>query len=341
MNIKVIFNMMKGESMTTNVKGSLRGITVYEIGKTIQRSVDGRVNKNSPSIVEGIKPAKKTLDEGSYTLEPKHILTLLVPTQKVENGKIHGFQREAKKPHIRKIATAMGAGKKMPVIEVGLYKNGAWLVDGQQRALAAIIANVPVDVFARKLTAEEMHDLFADQQKQLKINPSTLVLSASDDFSEYVQDAVTDNSHPWNSLVTYALYSESKMTPKQMFDSVSGYVTNTIGAHIARNIEDYTFDKDRADELAKLFSAFGNKKTNPLAYRPVGIKAITYAATIIVRRNESKKQDIERWGTWMPKFPFEQYLSIRKSKELASMMIRHWNKRLSKENRIKVPDDLD
>jgi hypothetical protein len=200
---------------------------------------------------------------------------------------------------------------------------------------------MPLDVYARKLTAEEMHDLFADQQKQLKINPPTLVLSASDDFSEYVQDAVTSSTNPWSKLVTHALSSESRITPKQMFDSVSGYVTNTIHSHVARNIEDYTFDKERADELAKLFSAFGTKKTHPLAFRPIGIKAIAYSATVIIRRNGSKPADIQRWANWMPKFPFEEYMGIRKSRELAAMMIRHWNKRLSKEKRIAIPDDLD
>jgi hypothetical protein len=321
-------------------KGSLKGTSVYKIGKTIQRSVDGRVNKNSPSIVEGLKPKKRILSEGYHVLSPDELAGLLIPTQEVSDGKIHGFQREAKKPHIRKASKAIAEGTIMPVAEIGIYQNSNWIVDGQQRAFAAIIAGESLAVVARKMSAGQMHDLFANQQKQLRINPSLLVLSANDEFSEYVQDAATSSDHVWTNLVSSGISSSTKMNAKQAFDSIVMYVGDALGAHVARNIGHYTFNREKADELGKLFSAFGTKKTNPVAYRPIAIKAITYSAILIIRRNGSTAKDIDRWINHMPKFPFNEYMAITRSKDLSVMMIRHWNKRLQANSRIPLPEEL-
>lgn len=326
-----------------NPKAPLKGRSILELAKTIQRAdKQGKVIKTSPTIDEGLKPKRVSLEEGYYILAPEEVLTLLVPTQIVEGGKIHGIQREPKRAHIRRVAKAVQDGKLMPAIEIGLYNNAAWVVDGQQRGLAAVLARESIPALARKMTEDDMRQLFADQSKGMNVNPSVIILSASDPFSEYVQDAVTDPVHPWSPMVTHLQSSPTKMTPKQMFDVVGAYVTNTLGEHVSKRVQDgsYKFDRRTADELAVLFKAFGNKRTNPLAFRPIGIKAIAYASVLIIRRNGSRASDIRRWQTWMPRFPWADYAGIRSSKELGYLLVSHWNKRLGQENRIPIAEAL-
>jgi hypothetical protein len=328
---------------TTKVspQGQLRGTAIFDIASKIQQTIEGKVHKNSPPITQGLKPKKRIWQEGYHILQPDEILSLLVPKQEIDQGLIHGFQRpDISRPHVRRIGEALVDDTPMPTIEIAQYRNAYWLVDGQHRALGAIIARTAIPALIRKMDAEEMRTLFASQSKAMKVNPSTLVLSANDPFSEYVQDAVTDKDNVWSPLVTHSVSSSTKLTPKQMFDAVSRYVSSNVSAHVARHIESYKFDKDKADELGKLLSAFGTKRTNPLAFRPISIKGITYAAVIIIRRRDSRSSDIDRWMEWMPKFPFEQYPGLRRSKELATFLIYHWNKRLSSDNKIALPEEL-
>lgn len=323
-------------------KGALKGKTVFDLASEIRRTDSkGNVTKVSPPVTEGIKPKKFPLKEGYQVLKPEEVSSMLVPTQELVDGKIHGFQRPVKNYHARRIAEAIMEGKPLPAIEAALYRNAVWVVDGQNRAIGSIIAGREVPVLIRHLNADEMRNLFVDQSKGKAVNPSIIVLSASNDFAEYVQDAVTDSSnHPWGNMVTHRISSEKHITPFQMYSSVLGYVTSTLGRHVTELADSAEFNKTYADELAVLFKAFGTKTSNPIAFRPVGIKAMSYSAVTIIRRQGSRKADVDRWVDWMPRFPWEEYMGIRKSKELAVMMIRHWNKRLHDSNKIKLPDEI-
>lgn len=326
---------------TTSHKGKLRGTSIYELGKTVKRAYgSGKVNPDSKSIVDGLKPVKVNLEEGYHIVEPKHLASFLVPRQEVKEGRIHGFQRpEITRPHIRRISESIQEGTPMPAIEVAQYKNSLWIVDGQHRALGGIDANSAMPVLVRRLDAEQQRQLFASQSRARRVDPSTLVLSADDDYSEYIQDAVTSNSNPWNDIVTYSTSSTTRITPNQMFTAIIGYMASAV-RHDRRIVDTVMFERSKADELAMLYKAFGNKKTNPLAFKPLSLKAITYAAIFVIRRTGSRPQDIERWINWMPIFQFNEYQGLRSSKELGTAMIRHWNKRLSVENKIILPDEL-
>jgi len=320
-------------------QGKIKGVSLFEIGKDIkQTDARGKVNKNSPSIVDNINPQSVPTTEGYHIVSPNQLASLLVPKQEVKDGKIVGFQREVTKTHARRIAKSIEAGEPLPVLEIGLYRNAAWAVDGQHRALGAIIAGAKLPIVCRKLGIEEMRKLFASQRKARRVNPSVLILSDDNDYAEYIQESVTDDNHPWASLVTYRNSSDTKMTPHQAYECIVRYVGGTLGTHIQAIVQGKPFDRRLADELSTLFLAFGTKKTNPLAFRPIAIRAITYAAVLIVMRKGSKKADIDRWISHMPKFPWEDYMGIRKSKELAYMLIRHWNKRLLEGRRISIEE---
>src|SRR5438552_9288843 len=121
-------------------KGALIGKSVYEVAKDIKKvSSEGKVPKGAKSIVDGLKPQKRGFKLGLETLTPEETATLLIPQQELKGDKIHGFQREAKKPHIRAIARDMEKDKKFPPILIGEYRNAYWLIDGQQRAIGSLI----------------------------------------------------------------------------------------------------------------------------------------------------------------------------------------------------------
>jgi hypothetical protein len=330
-----------GKEKRKMAKGRLRATKLFDIGKEIQRTDDrGKVTTTSPPITEGLKPGHFPLKEGYHVVTPEQLASLNVPRVEIINGRIHGFQRpEITKPHVRRISRAMEAGEPMEVLEVGLYKNSAWLVDGQHRGLAALMSRLPLPVVARKLSVEEMESLFSNQTKSKRINPSLTVQTAKTDFARYVQDAITENKHPWNSLVTAQMSSQKKLTAHQVHEAVVHYVGNSLGSHTRTLVESAKFDKELSDELATIYKAFGTKNTNPLAFRPVAVRAITGAAILIIRRGGSRPKDIKRWKNWMPLFPWNEYMGIRSSKDLTVFLVRHWNKRLSKENRVKVPDE--
>lgn len=324
-------------------QGQLKGISIYDIAKTIQKADEsGRVHKASPSIVEGITPKKPALTEGFKIFGPDELATLLVPKQELTDQQtIAGFQRDITRPHIRRIGESLERNEPMPVVEVAIYSNALWAVDGQHRALGGILARKDIPVVVRRMTADEMRKLFASQAKARKVNQSTLILSADNDYAEYVQDAVTASNaqeNAWFGMVAWKTSSQTRLTPSQVFEAVTRYVANIVSTHTSRVTEVKEFERDKADELAVLFKAFGTKKTNPLAFRPASIRAITYAAVLIIRRTGSMSEDIRRWQAHMSQFPWEEYVHLRKSKDLAYALIQHWNKRLHAENRIKVGD---
>jgi hypothetical protein len=265
--------------------------------------------------------------------------------------RITGIQRPVNRRQVRDGARSLLAGQPMQVVEVALYRNSAWLPDGQHRALMAVAARIPIDTVARHMTADEMRNLFSGQAKGRKVDPNVLILAADDPLSEYIQDAVTDSSHPWNSLVHSTKTDKKRISPNQLRQALNAYVGNTLhvspsGASILRTAESKGFDfspgtkdKELADELAELIKPFGNKQTNPVAFSGHGFRAIVGTAVKVIRRDGNRSaKAINRWKRHMPQMPFEKYARIKGQSELSLVLVQWWNKSLSQEKRIPVVD---
>ena len=131
-----------------------------------------------------------------------------------------------------------------------------------------------------------------------------------------------------------------RMTPVTAATMIGAYVYDAMSAgvniYIKRSQEG--FDVNKANELAELIKAFGNKMTNPAAFRSRSLKAITYAAIYIFQRNPAvKASDAKRWSEWMPRFNFNEYAHLWNSdQQLAQALVAHWNKRLPQERKVEV-----
>lgn len=328
--------------MTATQEISDRWPTVFELASQIpQVDLVGKRNrggKNRPPVTQGLTPEKFPTKEGYFEVTPEQICSLRVPKIEV-NGDIRGFQREKVNSHARKIARAMLTGEEMPPIFVSIFKNGlAYVDDGQHRALGAIIARRNLEVIVKKRTIEQARKLFANQSKAKNLKSDDTLLTGDSVLELYIQDAVTSDTHPWSDLVAPYGSSGTKMTPTSMAIIVGSYTFNSMNMGVqylvSRPAED--FDVKEADRLAQMIRAFGNKQTNPLAFRARSLRAITYAALQIFRRNPTvRSDDVERWRRHMPTFDFAKYghLLLREN-DLALELIKHWNKRLPEERKV-------
>lgn len=307
--------------------------TIYEIGKTIRQVEEGRASKSAVSIVSGLKPKPFDVRPGQRRLSTEQILSLEVPTLARSNGGFKGFQRPELPLHARRIAVALLMGVPMPAVEVALLPDGTpWLVDGQHRALGAVIAGMPLTAIIRRFTEDEARALFTNQSRARRVNPNVVVLSADDPFSEYVQDACTSSEHVWGRLVGQVA-SANRISPKQMHHAIVSYSVGSINAG-GRPVSSEGFDARFCDEMGVLLGAFGTKQTNPLAFRPTGVRAIVDAAILVVRRAGSQQETIDRWVRHMPVFPFASYQHIRRIPDVTDALLAHWNKRLSAANKV-------
>lgn len=311
--------------------------TLYEIAKPFKHAgPGGKVNKNSESIVKGLRPATAPPNPGYRILTPEQIAGLHVPVLARNNGDIKGYQREATVRHARKMAVAQARGRELPPMQISLVNGRAEVSDGQHTGLASIINRTPHPAIIKSRTEAEAKRLFADQRKAKAISKDTIVLAADGLFAEYVQEAVTsDGDHPWGDIVAEKR-SSTRISPSQMERLVTGYCTGVVQVWGSDMPGDDRFDRGAADRLASLLRAFGSRSENPLAWAPVSLRAITSAAVKILRRSGERPADIERWGRVMARFPFARYAHITTSPELAKELVRHWNKRLSESRQVAV-----
>ena len=323
--------------------------TVFELAAQIpQVDLTGkraRGGKNRPPVTQGIVPEPFPFKQGYFEVTPEQVCSLIVPRIEVD-GDIRGFQREKTNSHARKIARAMLAGDEMPPISCTIFVddkgevliNHVYLDDGQHRALGGVIARQPLEVIVKHRTFEKARKLFANQSKAKNLRSDDTLLTGNSPIELYIQDAVTSDDHPWSDLVS-AYKSERKMTPTSMAIIVGSFVFNSMNMGvqylISRPEED--FDVNQADRLASLIRSFGNRTTNPLAFRARSLRAISYAAIHIFRRNpNTKDDDVERWKRHMPQFHFDNFPNLlNREQELAVALVDHWNKRLPEERKVK------
>lgn len=318
--------------------------TVFELASTIQKidlhapSSRRKGGPNRRSVTHGLTPEPFPVQEGYFVATPEQIASLIVPKTEV-GEEIRGFQRDKVNAHARKIARALLDGQEMPPILLSIFPDGkVYLDEGQHRALAAIIARKPLEVIVKRRTVAQARQLFANQSRAKALKSDNTLLTGNSAIELYLQDALTTDRHPWSPLVS-AHPSATKMTPTSMVVCVGSFVHNTMilssNFHTSRTEEE--FDVARADKLSRLITCFGTRVTNPLAFRAKSLRAISFAAIYIIRRNEHWRgaKDEERWMRHMPAFDFSRYAHIlNREVELSLALVDHWNKRLPQGRRV-------
>lgn len=319
--------------------------TIYELASSINTvHIDrlgrwGGGRKNAPPVTQGLVPEPFPVREGYFQATPEQIASLRVPIIEVSD-EVRGFQREKITQHVRKIAAALRDGEEMPPLILSIFPNDqVYVDDGQHRALAALVVRMPLDVVVKRRTVEQARKLFAAQGKARNLRTDDVLLTGDSPLEEYIQDALTTDSHPWAHLVATHGSSTSKMSPTTMANMVGAFVYNALNQgvrHYTSRPED-EFDRRKADLLAELIDVFGNRSTNPLAFRGRTLRAVAYAATYIFQRNpNSKPEDVERWKRHMPTFDFAKYPHLlTKESDMSLALVEYWNKRLPEERRIK------
>lgn len=321
--------------------------TLYEVLKSVQPGRNWR-----KSVVDDIKPKPFKPREGLVELSPEQLLTIRVPEQKIHDGHVEGYQRHLDSYKARRaserIANDAAYMKTLGTPEVSLTDDMLFFTDGQHRAAGAVIARVPLRVLITKRSEAEARQLFTDQRYATKPPANVQIFNASGVFEEYIQDAVTDPSHPWNRLISTAQKSAgpSKITAAgalgmlRIFVGRSTHQGNFAGTPDTQADFDARFDKHAADQLATLLSAFGSKQTNPLAYKASSLRAIAIAAKAVFRDRDPDyrylKEDEQRWITHMTRFPFHAFASLGSASELALRMKLHWNKNLTEDSGRRV-----
>lgn len=312
-------------------------VTIQELANGITVNAQAVTRRLADPIraTEGLKARKPPAVEGLHSFTPEELLSLYVQTVAV-NGDISGYQRDVDATHARKVAEALLRGKPMPVIHVALDGRGRMsIVDGQHRALGAVIARLPIEGVVRRMDKVSQAELFFGQRQAKTVDPNIIVLSGTDAYSRYVQEAITDPRHAWSGIVSASRSSKTRLGPYSAFQLLLRYVANTEtgGAKMSTHNE-ALWDRGLADELAPLIACFGNKQTHPLAFRPYAVQAIGATAIHVFRRRDPHADDYERWQKHMPLFPFEEWLHVRTQRHMITHLIDHWNKRLQGARRV-------
>lgn len=317
--------------------------TVFELASTIQQidlnapSSRRKGGPNRRSVTHGLTPVPFPVKEGYFIATPEQIASLIVPKTEV-GEEIRGFQRDKVNAHARKIAKSMLDGAEMPPVLLSIFPdNKVYLDEGQHRCLASIITRLPLEVIVKRRTVDQARQLFANQSRAKALKSDNTLLTGNSAIELYLQDALTTDRHPWSPLVSSSP-SATKMTPTSMVLCVGPFVHDTMilstPFHTSRTDEE--FNDKLADKLARLIMCFGNRTTNPLAFRAKSLRAISFAAIYVFRRNDhAQSKDDERWMRHMPQFDFSRYAHIlNREVELSLALVDHWNKRLPQGRRV-------
>lgn len=329
--------------MTENPKDQLSPDwpTIFELASTIPQIdlTTSRGGKNRPPVTQGLIPVEFPVRQGYWEASPEEIASLRVPKIEVTN-EVRGFQREKVNSHVRKIARALLAGDEMPPLMISIFPDQrAYIDDGQHRALAAIVVRKPLEVVVKERTVAQARKLFASQARAKSLRRDDTLLTGDSAIELYIQDALTSDAHPWSTLVGVRA-TRYRMSPTTMAAAVGAFVFNSLSVSInefTRRSEE-EFDEGLAATLADLVHAFGTKSTHPVAFKGGVVRAISYAAVHVFRRNENAQMgDPGRWMTHMPNFDFGKYPHLlNKESQLSVELVHHWNKRLPEGRRVKI-----
>lgn len=314
--------------------------TIYDLIKDVP--IEGTnllvaKKKGIPIVMvgDGLRPRLLPLGEGHHVFDPEELLALRIEALSV-NGRVIGYQREPDYKHARRVARALLAGKPFPPILVAIDSRGRGaIVDGQHRAIAAVMAGLPIEAHVKKMSQTERAELFFGQRNAKTVDRNVLVLAGTGPFDRYVQQAVSTDDNAWSDIVSANRHSKTRITPYAMYQLLIRYVGNAEGQAASHKTGmDDRWDRELADELAPLIACFGNKQTNPLAFKPAVVQAIGSTALWVFRRHATIESDRERWERHMPTFPFRNWIHVTTQQQVTSLLIEHWNKRLSGARRV-------
>lgn len=284
-----------------------------------------------------IRAAPKKI--GLVQITPEQALSIIVERISV-NGKIDGYQRVQDQQQARRIAAALKRGEDIAEVSLALDKGNVYADDGAHRLMASVIAKKPIWGVIRERSPEQRAARFTNQSKARRPGADVLALSGTSVVHRYVQAAVVarknGTEHPWAQLVGQKNTS-AVMGPHLATAALTNYALAVRGSNLQRMDDERVnraFKPEMGAELARLFLTFGTKSTNPLAFRPAAVRGIADAAVTIIAKQGRKKQDVERWTRHMSTFDWAGYAWVRSSRELASVLVRHWNKRLGDDKRI-------
>lgn len=276
---------------------------------------------------------------GLVQITPEQALSIIVERVTV-NGKIDGYQRVQDQWQARRIAAALSRGEDIAEVSLALDKGNVYADDGAHRLMASVIAKKPVWGVIRERSPEQRAARFTNQSKARRPGSDVLALSGGSAIHRYIQAAVVARKngaeHPWAQLVGQKNTS-AVMGPHLAVVALTNYALAIRGSNTSRMDDERInrgFKPVMGEELARLFLTFGTKSTNPLAFRPAAIRGIADASVTIIAKQGRKPADIERWARHMATFDWAGYAWVRSSRELAIVLVRHWNKRLGDDKRI-------
>lgn len=313
--------------------------TIEQIASTIRVVKEGKSHKAAPHITDGLVASKPPNKTGLVELTPQQALSIRVE-RVAYNGQVVGYQRmHTNLNHVRRIANAILKGDSIEPVTLGLDGGYLYAVDGHNRILAHIIAKRPIRAVVDPMTYKERAARFAAQRYTQTLTSDNLVLASNDKIAGYIKDAIASEAHVWHPLVGIT-GSPRHLSPSAAYDILARYtlgltgVSGSLGlkmppARIARaELKD-------APELATMLLSIGTKQTNPLAYRPATVRALTDVSVLaIVRGDKNRKPLIERWCRHMPLFDWHAYAWATRMADIRPPLIAHWNKRLSPAQKI-------
>lgn len=295
-----------------------------------------RQGRETAKVLDGIKRRRAPNEEGEHYLSPEQLLNLTVPEVSM-NGKLSGYQRAFDPKQARKAARAMLDGEPAAPIIVAIP--GLEIVDGQHRAAAGVIARMPVWAIFKRMDKDTRRRLFNSQRYSKRVDGNTFVLGDDGLFAKYIREAIETNENPWSEIVSHNPKSKTRIGPYAMFQLLVRYIGNAEGQGTGSKVKsglDEAWDRGLADELAPMIACFGDKQSNPLAFKPANLQAIGATAMWVFRRHDALAEDHERWLRHMPSFPFDRYPHIRTQRDMTQQLIRHWNKRLSEARQVRA-----
>lgn len=279
-----------------------------------------------------------------HYLTPGQVASLNVNLLWVSDGQISGFQRPLDGTVARRMAAALVQGKVFPPILVGLDHTGRlWVIDGDHRAVAGIIARklTPAVIFG-PMTMEEMAVIFNDQSKAKRLTREHHIMLGQTPAEKYIRAVEYDESHPWYNLAAYK-GARNLMTLTTAHELTLTYATGRTyrgRKAVADSLNQRDWDETKATELAALLAPVLGSRTDEgkrKAWESGTLRALSIVAKKAVRDHGSRAADIRRFQEHMATFPFQKYVHLHRQAEWEQVLTKHWNKRLREAQRLEVP----